>query len=318
MAARMTFAQFRRKLERRTLSEEEVADYLEKDPESVPLRVRFRPGTLVDEPPPDYDVDAALNRYRLELNHRVARRAARADKPRVVAEGDSWFRLPFPWWQAIATRIASDGGFAVRNIAHWGDTLREILERKEYLGAIQDFKPSHFILSGGGNDVQELLGDAKFLHDYDGQRPLEESLTPDGLALLARITTHYREILAEVAALDPQLRIFCHGYDYPRPEVADGQFIGRFLDGHRYPQERWPALVRVILDRLNRAIQAAMPAAPQAKFLDCRHVTDDYTWYDDMHPANDGFRALARKFEAQMTARVKRKRARKRSRKRHG
>jgi hypothetical protein len=312
MAERMTFAQFRRKLERLTLSDEEIADYLEKDPAAVPVRVRFRPGTLLDEPPPGYDVDHEVNRYRIDINRRKARRAAKAEKPRVVAEGDSWFRLPFPWWKAIATRIDSDGRFAVRNIAKWGDTLEKILERKEYLGAIQEFKPSWCILSAGGNDVQVTLGDNRLLLDYDPQRPLEQSLAPDGETLMQRITADYRQLLGEIAGLDPKLRILCYGYDYPRPEVADGQFIGRFLDGHRYPRDLWPAIVEVILNRLNRAIEAAAPAAPNAVFVSCLHVTDDYTWYDDMHPANDGFKALARTFEARMAVRAKRKRRAKR------
>jgi hypothetical protein len=312
MAERMTFAQFRRKLERRTLSDDEVEDYLETEPGAVPVRVRFRPGTLLDEPPPDYDIDHALNRYRIDLNHKAARRAARAEKPRVVAEGDSWFRLPFFWWQAIATRIASDERFAVRNIAHWGDTLREMLARKEYLGAIEEFQPSWFILSAGGNDVQELLGDGKLLFDYDPQRPLDQSITPDGDALFASITAGYRQLLAEVAEAAADVRILCYGYDFPRPEVADGQFIGRFLDGHRYPRELWPALIEVIMHRLNQAIEAAMPAAPNAVFMSCLHTTDAYTWYDDMHPANDGFKALATKFEKRMARATRKRRSRKR------
>ena len=316
MAERMTFAQFRRKLERRTLTDEDIADYLEKDPGAVPVRLRFRPGTLLDGPPPGYDVDEAVNRYRIDANRRAARRAARAEKPRVVAEGDSWFRLPFPWWKAIASRIDADGRFAVRNIAKWGDTLEKILERKEYLGAIGEFRPAWCILSAGGNDVQIMLGDGKLLFNYRDDRPLEQSITPEGDALMQRITAGYRQMLGEIARLDPKLRILCHGYDFPRPEVADGQFIGRFLDGQQYPRVLWAQVIEVILNRLNAAIEAAMPAAANAVFMSCLHVTDDYTWYDDMHPANDGFRALASKFEAQMATRVKRKRARK-PRKRH-
>ncbi|HYR34961.1 MAG TPA: SGNH/GDSL hydrolase family protein [Burkholderiales bacterium] len=314
MAERMTFAEFRRRLERRRLSDEQVADYVEKDPLSVPVRVRFRPGTLVDEPPPGYDLDDALNRYRNDINRTAARRAAKAEKPRVVAEGDSWFRLPFPWWKAIATRIAADGRFAVRNVARWGDTLESILSRKEYLTAIEEFRPSWCILSAGGNDLQIMLADAKFLHDYDPQRPLDQSLTPDGEALMQRITAGYRQLLGEIAQLDPRVRILCYGYDYPRPEVADGQFIGRFIAGQGYPRDRWPALVQVMLNRLNQAIEAAMPAAANAVFMSCLHATDDYTWYDDMHPADDGFKALAKKFEAKMRTARKRRAKRKRTR----
>jgi hypothetical protein len=36
-------------------------------------------------------------------------------------------------------------------------------------------------------------------------------------------------------------------------------------------------------------------------FLDCRGTTATHPFFDDMHPGTDGFKALARKFEAVFT-----------------
>ncbi len=309
MARRMKFAEFRRRLEAGRLSGEDLEDYLEIDPTASRMRVRFRPGALEDSPPADYDVDEALYRYQRALDLAAEKTTARRAKPRVVAEGDSWFQLPMiirP--KAIATRIHKNGRFGVRNIAMWGDTLQEILARKEYLSAIETFDPAWCILSAGGNDVQDALARRAFLFDYDPARPPEQSVTPAGEVLLTQIGAGYRTLLREVASRYPKLAVLCYGYDYPRPDVGSGRYIGQYLKAQGYPLGTMRPLVEIILNRLNEVIEKAVSAFPNDAFIKCLHVTDPYTWFDDMHPANDGFKALAARFEARMTARPRAKR----------
>lgn len=309
MARRMKFAEFQRRLESRRLSSEDLEDYLEIDPTAPRIRVRFRPGTLDDLPPDDYEVDHALYLYQRARDRAREKTTIRTAKPRVVAEGDSWFHLPVivrP--TAIATRIDYNGRFRVQNIAMWGDTLQGILARKEYLKAIKTFDPAWFIFSGGGNDVQEALAKRDFLLDYDPARPLENSVTPKGEALLGQIGMGYQTLLREVTDQFPNLPVLCYGYDYPRPDVADGIYIGRYLLEQRYPPQTMRPLLVIILDRLNEVIKRSALSFPTAKFINCLHVTDSYTWFDDMHPHSDGFKALAAKFEARMEARARPKR----------
>jgi lysophospholipase L1-like esterase len=310
MARQMKFAEFRQKLEARQLSREDLQDYLEIDPTALRVRVRFRPGVLEDTPPPEYDVDEALYRHQRALDLAGEKTAARRGAPRVVADGDSWFRLPqIIWPKAIATRIGENGRFRVRNIAKWGDTLRDILARKEYLSAIESFDPAWCVLSAGGNDIQDALGRRTLLLDYDPARPLEQSITEAGENLLAEIGTGYRTLLGDLASRYPKLPIICHGYDYPRPEVGSGRYIGRHLKAQAYPPATMRPLVEIILNRLNEVIDKAVSAFPNNAFIKCLHVTEPYTWFDDMHPANDGFTALAASFEARMTKRRVRPRA---------
>lgn len=54
-----------------------------------------------------------------------------------------------------------------------------------------------------------------------------------------------------------------------------------------------------VIDKLNAVIQKVAQSA-NARYLDCRRVTEPYIWFDDMHPGNDGFLALAVKFEETM------------------
>jgi metacaspase-1 len=205
--------------------------------------------------------------------------------------------------------------------ADWGDTLQEMLASKEYLNAIESFRPAWFIFSGGGNDIQDALAKREFLFDYDENRPLEKSITPKGEALLGQIGTGYQTLLREVTEQFPSLPVLCHGYDYPRPE-PNSKYIGRYLTEQKYPAQTMRPLLEIILDRLNEIIKRSVLGFPTGKFINCLHVTDPYTWFDDMHPSNDGFKALAAKFEAQMeararlTRRVPRRRAGKKSRRR--
>lgn len=303
MARRMKFAEFRRRLESRRLSNEDLEDYLEIDPTAPRIRVRFRPGTLEDLPPDDYDVDNALYRFQLASDRANQKAAVKTGKPHVVAEGDSWFLLPLiVRLTAIAPRIHENGRFHVHNIAKWGDTLRGILTRKEYLDAIKKFNPEWFIVSAGGNDLQEALEKHTFLFDYDPARPLEGSITTKGEALLDEIEAGYQTLLHEVTTRFPGLSVLCYGYDYPRPEVAGGFYIGRYLVEQKYPPQTLRPLVEIILDRLNRVIKKSTLSFQTAKFINCLRVTDPYTWIDDMHPHNDGFKALASKFESGMVA----------------
>ncbi len=263
MARRMTFEEFRRRLESLRLSSEEINDYLEIDPTAPRIRVRFRPGTLKDSPPDDYDVDHALCLFQQARDRAQEKTTLRTAKARVVAEGDSWFHLPpiggYP--HAIATRIRENGRFRVRNIAAWGDTLQKMLASKEYLNAIESFRPAWFIFSGGGNDIQDALAKREFLFDYDDKRPLENSITPKGETLLGEIGTGYQTLLREVTEQFPNLPVLCYGYDYPRPE-PNSQYIGRYLTEQKYPVETMRPLLEIILDRLNEIIKRSVSVSP--------------------------------------------------------
>jgi hypothetical protein len=305
MARRITFDEFRRRLESGRLTTQELQDYLEIDPTAPTIRVRLRPGTLVDAPPADYDADEALYQYERAKGRAAQKARARIAGPRVVAEGDSWFHLPPLFWpKAIADRIKADGRFDVSNIARWGDTLQEILEQREYLGEIRRFKPAWFMVSAGGGDIQEALARGALLHSYDPARPLEQSVTSEGALLLEQIGRGYRTLLAAISAEFPDLPVLCYGYDYPRPNLGEGRYIGRYFRALGYPENTMRALAEIIIDRLNEVISKAVAEFERAQYIRCLRVTDPFTWFDDMHPHGDGFEALAEKFEERMTARA--------------
>jgi hypothetical protein len=159
-----------------------LRDYIELDPTAPVIRLHIKPEVTVEGIPPGYDVDQQLNNVLQDLllvnpeqpeeedtDREVLLPSDSLEIPRaletikIVAEGDSWFRLPeipgifllprmFP--KATASQLQRRPGFNVKNIAHWGDTLNQMYQRKEYLNAIDSFQPQYFLLSAGGNDLQ--------------------------------------------------------------------------------------------------------------------------------------------------------------------
>ncbi|MGH9175148.1 MAG: SGNH/GDSL hydrolase family protein [Vicinamibacterales bacterium] len=297
MAARLSFAEFDAKLKSGTLSPAEYRRCLEIDPTADVVRVRLRTGALRDAAPPRYDVDREV--YLAERAQQERETAlAPVGLKRVVAEGDSWFNLPrIIRPQAIADRLKSNELVAVKNIARWGHTLAQMLERKEYLEEIRRFNPDFFVFSGGGNDLQELLKCGGLLQSYVASRPIDQCLSAAGGELLQEIAEGYRTLLNQIAVNYPSLRSLCYAYDYPRPTYKNGKYIGQYFKKMGYPQSVWNAVAKVIIDSLSESVEPVVKAFPNSCFLDCRGTTASYPFFDDMHPDTEGFRVLARQFE---------------------
>lgn len=303
MAKRLTFDEFRTAIEQRTMPLEKLREYVDFDPLSPVPKLIFCVDALIDQPPPDYDVDIAIyHMLRAMKEEREAQLATFSyiGQKRVVAEGDSWFNLPIlirPL--AIADWIERNGRFRMKNIAYWGHTLEKILRDQEYLTVIAQVKPDYFIFSAGGNDLQLGLAAGTYIYDYTPDRPVDQYLTEAGESALIRIEQGYQTLFSQLSQRFSNLKVICYGYDYPRPLVKGGDYIGRYLRAQGIPDPLMGPIMAAVIDKLNAVIQKVAQSA-NARYLDCRHATEPYTWFDDMHPGNDGFLALAVKFEETM------------------
>jgi hypothetical protein len=304
MADKIRFEAFESRLAFGRLTEDEARRYLELDPTSPRVKIRLRSEAPIDGVPDGFDADAAV----YEASQKQATKKAASIKKasnavRVVAEGDSWFRLPggpigifVP--DAIGQILSNHKRLNVVSVARWGDTLAQMLNKKDYLKALADHKPTWFILSAGGNDLADALAADAFLHQYSVTRPIPQSISPQGKSLLTRIGEMYRSLLQDVRRQNPNVKILGYCYDLPQPEVGSGKHIGQHLRRLQYPMHTWDELMVLVMGEMTTVIQRELIAFDNSVFLDCRGVSVDAAWWDDMHPETNGFKLLAKKFEA--------------------
>ena len=284
-----------------------LADYVELDAASPIPRLKFRNDALLNAPPEDYDVDHAFFDQLRMIREAQYRGAASFAGERgiklIVAEGDSWFSMPMTMRpNTIADAIMWDPRFLVKNIAYWGHTLSTILRQKQYMTTLRNLRPDFFILSAGGNDLQQgLAAERSYVHRYDPTRDNEAYLTSEGQAGVDRMGKEYDAILREVTGEFSDLRILCHGYDYPRPLVGDGAYIGQHMRKLGIPDNQMEAIINPIVRLLNTTIETVASKYPKVKYLNLLGAAANSRWLDDMHPDREGFRALARIFMRAMS-----------------
>ncbi len=300
--ARISFAKFKRLLDGGNMPPEDLALYVQLDDDAPIPKLNFRPNALTTTPFPGYDVDFEVCRHiRRCRDDALGSNPHDGRKISVVAEGDSWMDLPgFLRRFAIADQLEKRREFRLKNIAQWGHTLKQILRKKEYMTVLAVERPDYFFFSAGGNDLQELLAQGQLLHDYDPQLPVDEHLTSAGLSELELIEDGYRTVFSEVSRRFRNIRILCHGYDFPRPTIKNDKYIGRYLEDQGYPKTVMPTVAALIIDRLSEVIERAAGRFNRVTYINCHNVTEDYRWSDDMHPSNNGFDALADVFEEHM------------------
>jgi hypothetical protein len=304
MANKLTFERFLEFARNPATPPAELREYLEFDPDSPIPRLSFRLNVLLDQPPATFDLDDEIRQIG-RRRRKQEKSYSLIQKKRIVAEGDSWFDLP--WFYevyAIAERIQADNRFEMENVADYGHTIIEILDQHEYMRAIGDENPDFFMFSAGGNDLQEGLAKGSYIHDYDVNRPADEYLTAEGKKGLDCIGTNYKLLLNEVCNAFPELPIICHGYDCPPKRVLNsgGMWVGKYLkDKHGIPDDLMVPIVGSVLDKLKFVIVGVTSSVKTARYLDLRGKAGPADWLDDMHPRNPGFILLASKFEEAMS-----------------
>jgi len=305
MAKRLSFSEFESAIDERTMTIENLSSYIEFDPSSPTPKLAFKTDALLDEADSGYDVDRVVFNLARESRADIRDRAEMFSftaPMTVVAEGDSWFNMPPLFFvpTAIADWIEKNRRFRMNNIADWGHTLVKMRKDEEYIKVMDDSTPDFFMFSGGGNDLQEGIASKTYLKDYHPDRPPDEYLTEQGKLGIADIGAGYSDILEKVTGRYPDLRVFCYGYDYPRPLVREGKYIGSVLREMEVPDGEMVDIVSPIMDLLNSTISQVTEKFESVQFLNLIGETEGYTWYDDMHPDSEGFLTLSLKFEEAM------------------
>ncbi|WP_295123019.1 caspase family protein [uncultured Chitinophaga sp.] len=220
---------------------------------------------------------------------------------RIVAEGDSWFQYPILVQDTLDHLYKV---YAIRSFAEAGDTMENYMKDREYLDAIKDEEVDIFLVSGGGNDILGSQFEG-FLRDTPeaGEDTPKKYLKPEFFTKLQQLEDWYVEMFRELLIRYPDLHIISQSYDYiipidtvqfPKTTSWLGQYMIKKKIEDQAERER---VIAFIVDRFNEHLKRALDKFPQnTSYVDARKLVDRDSWFDEIHPTNEGFSLVADKF----------------------
>lgn len=314
MAKRITFSQLVSRVETGVITQAEVFDYFTHDASrSRPLD----PAIALNESNVDLSgVELAARAAAHELGISASATASNnyiaslkgAPKPdgSIIADGDSWFRLPVIYQKTMIDWLQQD--YPITNIAHQGDTLEDIIAAGEYVPYLTKGKVRILMLSAGGND---FLG-GNFIaclnqFDVDHQDPSQAAyyLTDEFDNILKRCDYLYRALSQQVRTLSPKTTIIAHGYDRVYP-WCNGIFIGnrmvfRGLEPCFRPK-LCNAIVHLMINRFNGMLANLQKALPKFKYANLLGTLKEGDYFDEIHPKSAKAKVLVNKMAKYLDA----------------
>jgi len=212
------------------------------------------------------------------------------DGPILAEEGDSWFQYPVRLHDVIDVLMEK---YAVLSYSAAGDTLDNMAAKKQYLKALKSSQAPVLLLSAGGNDLVAGGNLAKHLLHPTGL-PADPAayLASSFDTLLMRAIGKYEQIFRDISSTYPDVSVVCHGYDYVVPN--QGRWIGTPMEvAEIHDTDLQNDIARVMVDRFNDYLSAAAARYTQVEYIDLRNTVGEDGWYDELHPLDSGYRAVA-------------------------
>lgn len=218
------------------------------------------------------------------------------DGPIVVSEGDSWFQYPIRLKDTIDHLM---GRYAIYSLGAAGDLLKRMADKQEYIPALRDTGAEILLLSGGGNDLVAGGALASHLEAFDPDLAPADYLLPSFQALLDDALKHYGRMFRQVHQHFPHVSVLCHGYDYPVPNKD--RWLGKPMETRGIRDKALQkAIAAEMMDQFNRRLRRLARSMPHVTYIDCRGVVGDHRWFDGLHPTNDGYGDVAKKFSREI------------------
>ena len=246
-----------------------------------------------------------------------------AEKSILVVEGDSWF--DYASGNDILSALNEKFGYKdIREVAHWGDTLKEMACDEKQFNALREKLnevaktnevPRAILLSGGGNDfagknnkeeekhrkykLERLLNDkntaSTTLNEEEVSKVIDVELCDLYKCLIQKIDDTCEELFGKAVP------ILIHGYGYV---VPDGRHLegtaGPWLKpafhnkGHKSLVENIETMQKLI-DRFNEMIEQLTIEWKHVKYVDLRSCLSnslegeslknyEKDWANEMHP----------------------------------
>ena len=224
----------------------------------------------------------------------------------VVAEGDSWFRLPHSIMPPTLIDVLQERyGYPIDNMAHWGDTLADMILAGQFWPPVISGQADTFLFSGGGNDVLGGEGGiARFLNlfDVDHTKPSDAAyyIKPEFYQNLKLIVQNYESLIQRVHVRAPNVIMLGHGYDHVIPLVS-GPWIGNGMMfvglDPTFRRDLCQAIVRIMIDAFNSALAALATTYSNYRYVDLRGAIGKNEWRDELHPTAAGAAKTAARFD---------------------
>jgi hypothetical protein len=225
-----------------------------------------------------------------------------------------------------------NGFVVVVNCARPGETIRRVGKiaqnpnLKAAMSSSDGYAWGAILLSGGGNDLIDDVG--KIIRKYSKRKtyPADYCDLDELDKTLASISTGYRKIneLRDRAGSSCKGRpVITHTYDWMTPRNSPARFfpfkisgpwIYTALKAARVPQSEWNAISDFVVDSLRNTIKGLARGAHK---LPNFHVVDTQDtlipaalgetgvsgdWMNEIHPAGDGYKAIAEKISTKVRA----------------
>ena len=239
---------------------------------------------------------------------------ARSGPLRVLAEGDSWFDYPVPFFGGgLVPRLEDRLGVPILNLAKAGDETRFMLgvEQRQLIAqhltdGCPDGTPWELMLfSGGGNDIvaQPL---ALWLRDFDpAVAPAKLINQPRFSSALALVRAAYEDLIEIRDQVSPQTHLAFHAYDFAIPDGRRICHLGPWLkpafDLRGFPADMI-ASTQVVQEMLLQlaSMLKALESHAQVTFINAQGTLPPVSasWHNEMHPSRNGFNQIADKFHA--------------------
>ena len=218
------------------------------------------------------------------------------NKIRIVTEGDSWFNYPTKL-KEIIDHIFED--YSLFSLGYGGDWLANIYKEEEYLEAIRLYKPDVFIISGGGNDLVGSRRIKNVLYKFKNGKTATELINHKKFdSIVEDFKIIYKTIFDKLSEEHPDLKVICHGYDYPNLNGKEKNWFGKpmkrkGIDDISLRNE----IAKIFMDTFNEMIKQLASNYPQIHYLDLRNKVPRNKWKDELHPNEEGFKLVAKLFK---------------------
>jgi hypothetical protein len=238
------------------------------------------------------------------------------DPLQILAEGDSWFDYPVPFFGGgIIPRLENLLGVPILNLAKAGDEVRYMLgveERKVLTRQLTGGSPAGgpwdvLLFSGGGNDIVDNPM-ALWVREFEPAIPPAAHVhTARFNAALALVQAGYEDLIDLRNRLSPTTHLVFHGYDFAIPDgrgiCGFGPWLKPTFDLRKFPARApMEAVVKAMLQQF--AAMLTSLAGPTVTFVNTQGTltAQPSSWHNELHPSRAGFQKFATAFQVKLKA----------------